>query len=193
MNYSPALSAAVLTALITLTACDGGPVASRPARDHSTELASIDAAPREEGRAERASFTTERAPRREEPSARGPVQRVAGKPMWADNRRYSADENARYQFEQHGDELNAASLGDFVAKAHRFVNTPPDGAMTLTRSNGDRLLYDPKSQLFGVVRDDGAPRTVFKPDDGEAYWAAQVEREGRSSQASSRRARDREG
>jgi hypothetical protein len=34
-------------------------------------------------------------------------------------------------------------------------------------------MYDPKGNLFAVVDKDGAPRTLFKPRDGAAYWDQQ--------------------
>ena len=47
----------------------------------------------------------------------------------------------------------------------------------MARSNGDTLLYDAKSNTFAVVTKAGAPRTMFKPRDGSAYWDQQVTRE----------------
>jgi hypothetical protein len=52
----------------------------------------------------------------------------------------------------------------------RFTNRPPKGAQTLTRANGDRLIYDPASNVFAVATREGAPRTMFKPGEGPAYW-----------------------
>jgi pyocin large subunit-like protein len=49
------------------------------------------------------------------------------------------------------------------------VGHPPKGALTLTRKNGDTLFYDPKANVFAVANKDGAPRTMFKPDEGMAY------------------------
>jgi pyocin large subunit-like protein len=109
--------------------------------------------------------------------------------MWADNQRYSAQQNADYQFRQHGQELDAADLDGFLVKVHAFVNDPPRGAKTIVRSNGDTLIWDAKSGLFGVVREDGAPRTVFKPDEGEAYWAEQL-RENQSGRRTTTARRD---
>ncbi len=155
------------------TGCDER-LAMQPARDHGTvQMAGI----------------ADAAPERAEPSGAGrgadrpqrlpvSVPLVQGRPMWADNRNYSAAENAQYQYEHHGAELGARDLDDFVDKAHRFVNSPPWGVKTLTRANGDTLMFDPGSQLFGVVRADGAPRTVFRPETGEAYWNEQVATQG---------------
>ena len=99
--------------------------------------------------------------------------RYHGKPIWAANRNHSSQDNADYQFKKNGADLGAASEDDFIAKAHDFVDHPPKGAQTVTRSNGDTLVYDAKSNLFAVVAKDGAPRTLFKPRDGAAYWDQQ--------------------
>ena len=45
------------------------------------------------------------------------------------------------------------------------------------RSNGDKLIYNSKTNVFAVVTKDGAPRTMFKPRDGAAYWDEQKARE----------------
>ncbi len=119
-----------------------------------------------------------------------------GEPMWSENRSHTAKENAEYQFQRSGPDLGAKTLDDFLTKAHSFGDHPPAGTLHIERSNGDKLLYDPAANLFAVVTRDGAPRTIFKPRDGMAYWTAQKTREltrsdssdsgGRSS-ASSRR------
>jgi pyocin large subunit-like protein len=102
---------------------------------------------------------------------------VAGKPMWAANRRHTAVENAQYQYARNGVDFAAHSETDYVTKVHAFVDHPPASAETLDRANGDRLIYDPKSNIFAVVSRDGAPRTMFKPRDGATYWSAQKQRE----------------
>ena len=111
---------------------------------------------------------------------------VNGKPMWAANRKHSAAENAQYQFTKNGQDFGAQSESDYVTKVHAFVDNPPAGVQTLDRSNGDRLIYDPKANVFAVVSRDGAPRTMFKPRDGAAYWTQQKQRENdRPNSASS--------
>lgn len=145
--------------VLALVACDGG-ASAVPARDHS-------AAPVLQQTIE------------VEPVA--PAPRIDGKPMWSSNAKYSARENAAYHFERDGAEFGAATLDAFVRKAHAFVNEPPKGALTLTRDNGDRLIYDPAANVFAVATKDGAPRTMFKPDDGMAYWERQKERESKQA------------
>jgi pyocin large subunit-like protein len=114
---------------------------------------------------------------REETASRPAVPSFHGEPMWSDNRKYSAEENATYHFQQAGADLGAKTLDEFLTKVHHFIDHPPRGAQIITRSNGDRLLYDPKDNLFAVARADGAPRTIFKPKTGAAYWDEQKSKE----------------
>ena len=120
------------------------------------------------------------------------VKLVEGKPMWANSKRASAEDNARRSFERNGEAFGAKSIDQFVKKAHAFVDHPPAGAQSLTRANGDTLFYDTKANVFAVADKAGAPRTMFKPDDGQAYWDQQKTREGQREQASrrSRRSQD---
>lgn len=136
-------------------------------------------AKRDEPAAETASATTGSAdsPRREQ--ARAEVRELDGKPIWSASRRGSAEENAQRAFDRNGEAFGAKDLDDFIRKAHAFVERPPAGTERLTRSNGDVLLYDPKDNVFAVVTRDGAPRTMFKPDEGATYWQAQKDRESR--------------
>lgn len=135
-------------------------------------------AKRDEPAAETASARTpSESPRREE--ARAEVRELDGKPIWSASRRGSAEENAQRAFDRNGEAFGAKGLDDFIRKAHAFVERPPAGTERLTRSNGDVLLYDPKDNVFAVVTRDGAPRTMFKPDEGAAYWQAQKDRESR--------------
>ena len=104
-----------------------------------------------------------------------------GKPIWAANRKHTAQENADYQFGKNGHDFNAATEADYVQQAHAFIDTPPAGVQRVQRSNGDSLLYDPKTNTFAVATSAGAPRTLFKPHDGANYWREQVTRENTRS------------
>jgi pyocin large subunit-like protein len=147
-------------AAATLWGCDRGE--SAPARSH----AAADGGYSDNG--------GDRYARRSE--TRDPVPLVDGAPMWSDNRRHSAQENADYHFHRDGPDFGATSLKDYVLKAHHFLEHPPKGVETIKRANGDKLLYDPKTNTFAVERRDGAPRTMFKPRDGAAYWKEQQAR-----------------
>jgi pyocin large subunit-like protein len=117
------------------------------------------------------------------------VKAEDGKPSWAASKAKSAEEGAQRAFERNGEAFGAKSVDQFVLKAHAFVGHPPKGTLTLTRKNGDTLFYDPKGNVFAVASKDGAPRTMFKPDDGMDYWQKQKGLEEKSQQASSRRKR----
>ena len=112
-----------------------------------------------------------------------PTRQLDGKPYWAASRRGTAEDNAARSFERNGSDLGATSLDEFVQKAHAFVRHPPAGSKTLTRPNGDTLIYDPAQNLFAVVTRDGAPRTLFKPREGAAYWDKQTEETRKTAQA----------
>ena len=113
-----------------------------------------------------------------------------GKPVWAPSKAKSAEEGAEKAFERNGEAFGAKTMDQYVQKAHAFVGHPPKGTLTLTRKNGDTLFYDPKGNVFAVANKEGAPRTMFKPDDGEAYWEKQKSQAERQSARRSRRNED---
>ena len=94
-------------------------------------------------------------------------------PLWSKNRKYSASENAHYHFDKHAAEFGITTYETWVAQVHGFIHNPPAGTETLRRPNGDVLLYDPRGNVFAVMTRDGAPRTMFRPDNGAAYWRKQ--------------------
>jgi hypothetical protein len=185
-----------------LAACDGAPSAT-PARAHadSADRRLADSAPAGEetrgpARYSAAVYTTSSSGGARDDGARADdAPLFHGKPLWAANKKHSAQENADYHYKRDGEAVGATSEEDFLAKVHAFVDSPPKGVETLTRSNGDRLMYDPKANLFAVADKDGAPRTLFKPRDGAAYWAQQKDSvakgndDDRSSASSRRSAR----
>jgi pyocin large subunit-like protein len=163
-----AAAGAVSALALVLAGCDGG--SASPARSH----ASYDTPSAPTGSAA-LSASRPYAPADDGVDHRkDPVPTVEGKPMWAANRRYTAEENAQYQFEHRGSDFGATSVKDYVAKVHAFVDDPPKRVKSFVRRNGDKLLYDPKRNIFAVVTKDGAPRTMFKPQDGAAYWDQQT-------------------
>lgn len=94
-------------------------------------------------------------------------------PLWSKTRKLSPAENSHSAFDKHGQEVGAKSYEDYMAMVHTFVHAPPKGTQSLTRSNGDVLMFDARSDVFAVVTKTGAPRTLFRPFDGEAYWQKQ--------------------
>jgi pyocin large subunit-like protein len=188
--YAPLAASAAVACVLSLAACDGAPSAN-PARAHAGEQSDrrlADSAPagdetRGPARYANAVYTTTSPTARRDSGVRD-TPLFHGKPLWAANKNHSAQENADYHFKRDGDAVGATSEDDFLTKVHAFVDNPPKGVETLTRSNGDKLMYDAKANLFAVVDRDGAPRTLFKPRDGTAYWAQQKDSVAQSNQAS---------
>lgn len=168
----PWAAAASIVAL--LAACDNGPSAVANKQAAGAQMAAADAP---------ASHTSDGdgAPRVDH--RKDPVKLLDGKPEWASSRRYSADESAHHAFDRNGQAFGAAGFEDYVRKAHAFVEHPPKGVETLTRANGDTLFYDARTNVFAVADKAGAPRTMFKPDDGAAYWQEQKDRESKRETA----------
>lgn len=168
-------------AALMLASCDNGPSAVAQKQAAGTQMA----ANAGEASAD-ASFPSQDGPR--EDHRRDPVPEVDGKPMWSASRKFSAQQNAQRAFDRNGEAFGADSVDAFVRKAHGFVSKPPKGTLTMTRNNGDKLFYDPKGNVFAVASRAGAPRTMFKPDEGMAYWEEQKAREAKRQ--ASRRSRD---
>jgi len=160
---------AVTALMLGLTACDGKSSAVAPTEQGAWGGSGVN------GGAPTASTDPRDAP----------VPQVNGKPMWAANRKHTAEENALYQFNKNGGDFAAKDENDYVARAHAFVDNPPAGVQTLDRSNGDKLIYDPHGNVFVVVTRNGAPRTMFKPRGGAGYWAQQKDREDKAAKGAS--------
>jgi hypothetical protein len=167
-------SAAVVAALVFTTACDNGPKA---------------VASRDDGYRDPPIRSSRPYVQRASAGDRSTSQ-SGGSFGWAANKAHSADENAQFQFDRNGADFGSRSVADYVAKAKAFADQPPSGADTVTRKNGDRLIYDAKANTFAVVARDGAPRTLFKPKTGPAYWQ---EQKAKAEQQASTRAGDSQG
>ena len=161
-------SALAAAALVAVAGC------SREADKASRSLAEDTAATAPPSQLERVSrsYRSETAPAGRTSRARDDGAATG----WATSRRGSADQNARRQFERNGPDFGAASLEDYVAKARDFAAHPPRGSLTANRANGDRLYYDPRSNIFLAADRQGEPRTMFKPREGRAYWTQQQQR-----------------
>jgi pyocin large subunit-like protein len=173
----PLTALGMTAALALLAACDNGPSAVAGKQAAGTQMASAQAP----ARTDQAGDTAQVDHRHD------PVKLAAdGKAMWSSSKKYSAEESAQHSFERNGEAFGAHDIDDFVSKAHAFVEHPPKSVQTIRRANGDTLFYDPKSNVFAVANKDGAPRTMFKPDDGKAYWDEQKSREGARAEHRSR-------
>ncbi len=98
------------------------------------------------------------------------------KPPVTANRRETADVKAQRLYERNGAAFGARSAEDYLQKVRTFTENTPRGTETAKRPNGDTLYYQASTNTFAVVDRNGVPRTMFKPDDGPAYWAEQKAR-----------------
>ena len=97
----------------------------------------------------------------------------ANAPLWSSTPGMSAVENAEHHWRKHGSEFpELHSAAEYEAAAHKFVSDPPPGTL-VKHHGGDTLFYDPQSNTFAVRAETGAPRTMFKPDNGMRYWERQ--------------------
>jgi pyocin large subunit-like protein len=160
------LSSVLVVTALALSACNGKPSAVGAANA--------------QGAAAAPAYASSGQARSPDPRD-APVPQIGGKPMWAANRTHTAEENALYQFTKNGGDFAAKSEAEYVSDVHRFVDHPPRGIETIDRPNGDTLLYDPKGNVFAVVARNGAPRTMFKPKSGEAYWTGQKTRQSQQA------------
>lgn len=150
------LTACGLAALMTLAACDNGPSAVET-RDRA-------------GTAVAATATDASGAAASSDAPEGP------KPVLTANRRETVDAKIQRLYERNGAAFGARSAEDYLSKVRAFTENPPSGVETASRPNGDTLFYQASTNTFAVVSRDGVPRTMFKPDDGAAYWAEQKAR-----------------
>jgi pyocin large subunit-like protein len=71
-------------------------------------------------------------------------------------------------------EFGSISKEEYLQRAQELVTSPPGGDILVkTRSNGDRLFYNKRTNEFAVLTEDGIIRTFFKPKDGIDYFRRQ--------------------
>ncbi|EJC85478.1 hypothetical protein Rleg4DRAFT_7363 [Rhizobium leguminosarum bv. trifolii WSM2297] len=92
----------------------------------------------------------------------------AGGSFWSSTGSKTAVENAYGHWDKHVSEFPEYQNSlQYVQGARDFVANPPTGTLTITRSNGDTVLYNPTTNTFAVKSADGTPRTMFRPDPTE--------------------------
>ena len=148
------VATAALTALV-LAACDSGGSAVETRERATTEPVALISAATPDSEMETV------------PEAKPPV---------TVNRRETADAKIQRLYERNGGSFGAKSADDYLQKVRAFTEATPKGTETVKRPNGDTLYYQALTNTFAVTDRNGVPRTMFKPDDGPAYWAQQKER-----------------
>jgi len=62
---------------------------------------------------------------------------------------------------------------EYLALAQQLVGNPGSSVLTKKDSDGNTLFYDPDTNEFAVLSDDGYIRTFFKPSGGQSYYDKQ--------------------
>ena len=94
--------------------------------------------------------------------------------IWSWTKSKTSVENAFGHWKKHGSEFpQYQNAKKYTEGARKFMENPPNGTLTKTRANGDKLFYDPKTNTFGSQKPSGVPKTMFKPDEGIKYWEKQ--------------------
>ncbi|MDB5439060.1 MAG: hypothetical protein JWM33_1487 [Caulobacteraceae bacterium] len=168
----PGLWTAIGLGALTLCGCDNGP--SAVARTDTASQAVSQAPPVAPSTP---APVTAAAMASAASSAAALPATIQGKPLWSSTRTYTAEANAARAFAQNGAAVGAKDTADYVRMAHAFIDHPPKGTLTYKRPNGDLMLYDPKTNTFSVATQERAPRTLFKPREGAAYWQEQMAKE----------------
>jgi RHS repeat-associated protein len=92
--------------------------------------------------------------------------------LWSQTKSRTSVENAYEHWKKHrGDYPHIPNSVKFVEFAKNFIASPPKGALVKFRPNGDKVVYDPSTELFAVGQPNGDPRTIFKPDPAKHPYA----------------------
>lgn len=97
-----------------------------------------------------------------------------GKQIWSITKQNTSVENALYHWNKHGKSFpELQNSQQYVEKAWNFFKFPPRNVLSKTRSNGEILIYEQKTNTFGSYTKDGIPKTMYHPTDGIKYWEVQ--------------------
>lgn len=118
--------------------------------------------------------TQDNAPLDEDDGVTVVQSRVGDEPVWSGGPMHEARVNAEQHWRKHGADFpDVHNEREYVDRAHDFVEHPPPGAEMKRDRRGDTLIYDRASNTFAVRAANGAPRTMFLPRSGSAYWDRQ--------------------
>ena len=91
--------------------------------------------------------------------------------------RFETPEKMHKHYDKHIDKYGNISISEYIALANELVNAKDtDDIERIVRSDESTAIYRFSTNDFLVITKDGYIRTFFKPDDGEAYWREEHER-----------------
>ncbi|MER6792093.1 RHS repeat-associated core domain-containing protein [Amycolatopsis mediterranei] len=93
------------------------------------------------------------------------VHNCGNGPIWTSTKKFNGPGNAFQHWKKHGSDFpGLQNAKQYVERATEFLRRPGPGVLTKIRSSGDVVRYDPNTQEFGVMTQDGIPRTYYVPD-----------------------------
>ncbi|MCU1483399.1 MAG: hypothetical protein JWN67_145 [Actinomycetia bacterium] len=99
------------------------------------------------------------------PVPKVPVEVPPLEEAWSAGKSGSRIENLMEHFGSHrGDFPEIQSVEEYVDRAWTFLHDPPGGTLSVRRTNGDLVRYQPSTNTFGILDGSGVPRTLYKPD-----------------------------
>ena len=91
--------------------------------------------------------------------------------------RFETPEKMQKHYDKHIDKYGNISISEYIALANELVNAKDTYDIErIVRSDESTAIYRFSTNDFLVITKDGYIRTFFKPDDGEAYWREEHER-----------------
>ncbi len=85
--------------------------------------------------------------------------------------------NLDEHYEKHGGEFGAVSKAEYLRLAQSLRDRPAGGdVLEAKRADGVTTRFDRHSGAFLAFNEDLTIRTLFKPNDGEAYFRRQLKR-----------------
>lgn len=92
---------------------------------------------------------------------------------------FASQRHLEQHYDKHvvrGREFGSITREEYEARAVRLRDAAADGKVVHehVRENGDRVKFDKSTGEFGVYREDGVVRTLFKPKRGWSYFLKQT-------------------
>ena len=109
-------------------------------------------------------------------AARVLVHNCAPCSVWSRTSAKSPVQNALGHWQKHRAEFpELQNALQYVKFARDFLNSPPATALVKVRPNGDVVIFDPVSDIFGIRTSDGTPKTIFKPNPALHDWPSNLD------------------
>lgn len=83
---------------------------------------------------------------------------------------WTSERNEVYHFYEHGYDMGYGWITDYSEAAVEFVQSDSETMMSFSSEDGTTYLYDPDTNEFAMLSNDGKIITYFSPDRGLDYF-----------------------